>query len=118
VKLQTKPCLENFFISTTADSALRETLDECRRRHIKTALILMPEHSELRSWYSPAVQEQVNAYLARLHSEYQVPIFDTREWVADEAFHDLTHMAPPAAPSYTLRLGRELLWPWLKSQKK
>ncbi|HEY7427454.1 MAG TPA: hypothetical protein VH682_24685 [Gemmataceae bacterium] len=113
VKLQTKPRLDNFFISETTDGALRETLEECLRQHIKTALILMPEHSELRSWYSPAVRNQVRTYLDHLHSEYQVPIFDTREWVADDAFQDLTHMAPPAAPLFTRRLGHELLWPWL-----
>ncbi|HEY7314362.1 MAG TPA: hypothetical protein VH643_33745 [Gemmataceae bacterium] len=113
VKQQTKPCLDNFSISETADRATREILDECRRRNIKAALILMPEHSELRGWYTPAVREQVNAYLTRLRSEYQVPIFDTREWVGDDEFHDLTHMAPPAAPVYTQHLGRELLLPWL-----
>jgi hypothetical protein len=113
VKQQTKPCLDNFSISETADRATRELLDECQRQNIKAALILMPEHSELRSWYTPAVREQVSAYLTRLRSEYQVPLFDTREWVDDDEFHDLTHMAPPAAPLYTQRLGRELLLPWL-----
>ncbi len=48
VKQQTKPCLDNFVISATTDRALREILEECRRQHIKAALILMPEHSELR----------------------------------------------------------------------
>jgi hypothetical protein len=113
IKLQTKPCLDNFCVSETSDSALREILEECRRQHIKAALILMPEHSELRSWYSPAVCKQVSAYLDRLHNEYQTPIFDTREWVDDEAFQDLTHMAPPAAPPFTRRLGREAVLPWL-----
>jgi hypothetical protein len=113
VQTQTKPCLDHFSISDTTDRALREILEECRRQHTKAALILMPEHSELRRWYTPAAQEQINAYLDRLKREYQVPIFDTRTWVEDEAFHDLTHMAPPAAPPFTLRLGRELLWPWL-----
>ncbi|HZV07136.1 MAG TPA: hypothetical protein VE999_18790 [Gemmataceae bacterium] len=113
VKQQTKPCLDHFKISDTTDRAFREILEECRRQHTKVALILMPEHSELRSWYTPAVHEQINAYLERLRREFQVPVFDTRTWVADDAFHDLTHMAPPAAPPYTLRLGRELLLPWL-----
>ncbi|HEY7157568.1 MAG TPA: hypothetical protein VH575_26670 [Gemmataceae bacterium] len=112
-KLETKPCLDHFSISETADQAMRELLDECRRQKIKAALILMPEHSELRSWYTPAVQEKVDGYLTRLKNEYQIPVFDTREWVADEEFHDLTHMAPPAAPPFTQRLGREALWPWL-----
>jgi hypothetical protein len=117
VKQQTKPCLDNFSISETADRATHEILDECRRQHIKAALILMPEHSELRGWYTPAVREQVSAYLTRLRSEYQVPIFDTRDWVGDEEFHDLTHMAPPAAPPYTERLCHELLLPWLTANR-
>jgi hypothetical protein len=113
VKKQTKPCLDDFCISDTTDRALHEILEECRHLHINTALILMPEHSELRSWYTPAAQEQIGDYLERLKREFRVPVFDTRTWVADEEFHDLTHMAPPAAPPYTLRLGRELLLPWL-----
>lgn len=113
VKAQTKPCLDHFAISDTSDRALHEILDECRDRNIKVALILMPEHSELRSWYMPSVQEQINAYLDRLKREFQVPVFDTRTWVGDEAFHDLTHMAPPSAAPYTRRLGREFLLPWL-----
>ncbi len=118
VKQQTKPCLDQFSISDTTDRALRETLEECRRQHTKVALILMPEHSELRSWYTSAVHEQVNAYLDRLKREFAVPVFDTRTWVADEEFHDLTHMAPPAASPFTLRLGRELLLPWLTGCSK
>ncbi|HTU21897.1 MAG TPA: hypothetical protein VMG10_27915 [Gemmataceae bacterium] len=113
VKAQTKPCLDHFFVSDTTDRAMHEILEECRRRHIQAALILMPEHSELRGWYTPAVHEQINAYLDRLKREFEVPVFDTRTWVADDAFHDLTHMAPPAAAPYTRRLGRELLLPWL-----
>ncbi|MHB1421724.1 MAG: hypothetical protein ACYC3I_00730 [Gemmataceae bacterium] len=113
VLAQTKPRLDHFSIGDTTDRALREILEECRRRHIKAALILMPEHSELRSWYTPDVQNQVNTYLDRLKQEFQVPVFDTRTWVADDEFHDLTHMTPSAAPPYTQRLGRELLLPWL-----
>jgi hypothetical protein len=116
VKEQTKPCLDHFSISDTTDRALHEILEECRSRHIKAALILMPEHSELRGWYTPAVQEQINAYLDRLKREFPVRLFDTRTWVADDAFHDLTHVAPPAARPYTQRLGRELLLPWLSGR--
>jgi hypothetical protein len=113
VKTNTKPCLDDFVISATADRALREVLEECRRQHTKAALILMPEHSELRSWYSPSVDEQVNVYLDRLKREFQVPVFDTRSWVNDEEFHDLTHMAPSAAAPFTSRLGREMVQPWI-----
>jgi hypothetical protein len=115
ITFQTKPCLDDFFVSDTTDRALREILEECRRRHIQAALILMPEHSQMRSWYTPTVHEQINAYLDRLKREYQVPVFDTRTWLADEAFYDLAHMAPPAAAPFTLRLGREMLLPWFRT---
>jgi hypothetical protein len=116
VKEQTKPCLDRFAISDTTDRALREILEECRRQHTKAALILMPEHSELRGWYTPAVHARINTYLSGLSDEYQAPVFDTRTWVADDAFHDLTHMAPPAAAPYSQRLGREMLLPWLTAK--
>lgn len=117
-EMETKPCLDHFFVSDTADCALREMLEECRRQNTKAALILMPEHSQLRGWYSPAVHAKVNAFLTRLRNDYHVPAIDTRDWVPDEGFHDLTHMTPSAAPSYTARLGREVLLPWLASPQR
>jgi len=113
IEYQTKPRLDHFFISETTDHALREILEECHRRHIKAALILMPEHSQVRSWYTPAVHEQIHDYLDRLKREYRIAVFDTRTWLADEDFYDWTHMAPSAAAPFTLRLGRTLLLPWL-----
>jgi hypothetical protein len=117
IEYQIKPCLEHFFISDTTDRAFREILQECRRRHIKAALVLMPEHSQMRNWYTPAVHEQVNAYLDRLKREYQVAVFDTRTWLADDAFYDLAHMDPPAAAPFTARLAREMLLPWLQEKR-
>ncbi len=113
IEIQTKPRLDHFFISDTTDRALRELLGECRHLRIKTALILMPEHSQLRGWYTSAVHEQINAYLDRLQSEYAVAVFDTRTWLVDDDFYDLAHIAPPASTPFTQRLGRELLLPWL-----
>jgi hypothetical protein len=112
-----KQYLEHFTISDTTDRSLREILEECRRRHIKTALILMPEHSQLRNWYTPDVHQQVKTYLDRLQREYQIAVFDTRAWMADEEFYDLTHMVPSAATPFTQRLGREMLQPWLREKQ-
>jgi hypothetical protein len=113
VLAETKPLLDNFHVSETADRALRELLEECRRHNTKAALILMPEHSQLRSWYTPQVQQQLNSFLTRLKDEYRVPVIDARDWVPDDGFHDLTHMAPVSAPPFTQRLGREVILPWL-----
>lgn len=112
-----KQYLENFAISDTTDRSLREILEECRRRHIKAGLILMPEYSQLRNWYTPDVHQQINAYLNRLKREYQVAVFDTRIWMADEEFYDLTHMVPSAAAPFTQRLGRAMLLPWLQEDQ-
>lgn len=113
IQYQTKPRLDHFFISDITDRAFREILEECRRRHIQAAMILMPEHSQLRSWYTPAAHEQINAYLDRLKREYPVAVFDTRTWLTDNDFYDLAHMDPPAAAPFTVRLGCEMLLPWL-----
>lgn len=111
-----KQYLEHFAISDTTDRSLREILEECRRRRIKTALILMPEQSQLRSWYTPAVHEQINTYLDRLKREYRVTVFDTRNWMSDDQFYDLTHMVPSVAAPFTHRLGHKMLLPWLSGK--
>ena len=113
VQAETKPRLDHFHVSETADRALRELLEVCRRHNTKAALILMPEHSELRGWYSPQVCERLNSYMNRLRDDYRVPVIDTRDWVPDDGFHDPTHMAPVSTPPFTKRLGREVILPWL-----
>jgi hypothetical protein len=105
----TRDALADFDISPIADGALRELLRTCARRGIRTALVLVPEHSSLRQCYPPEVVARANAYLAELAREQQVPAIDTRDWVGDDDFLDLAHALPRAAAPYTERFRREVL---------
>ena len=107
--------LASFQVKAAADRALRELLDECRRRRIRTALMLMPEHSALRGLYTPTTHARLDSYLTQLRQEYGLFIFDTRDWVADEDFFDMPHVLPRGAGPFSERFGRELLRPWLQS---
>jgi hypothetical protein len=103
-------------IDPRRDQALRQLLTECRAHRIKAALFIMPEHSEVRRWYSPATLIQVNNYLADIGREHQVPVIDTRDWVADEGFSDAAHMERWAAAPFSERFGREVLQPLLEGR--
>jgi hypothetical protein len=105
--------LRHFAFSPVSDQALRELFALCRDENIRVALFLMPEGSEFRSWYPPALCEWIEAYTAELTREYQVPVIDTRAWAADADFVDSSHLVPAAAAAFTNRFGREVLQPVL-----
>ncbi len=107
----TRAILADFRISPVADGALRELLRECRAHGARAALVLVPEHSSLRACYPPEVTARIHAYLTDLSREQQVPVIDTRCWVSDDDFLDMTHALPRAATPYTERIGREVLRP-------
>ncbi len=113
VRRQMRPILEQFQVKPVADRALHELLDECSRRHVRAALLLMPEHSVLRACYPPATRQRLQAYLKQLADTYHLAILDTRDWVPDDDFFDLTHVLPRAATPFSTRFGREVVRPWL-----
>jgi hypothetical protein len=111
-----KPMVDPLNIDPRSDSALRELLSECRRQGIKAALILMPEHSRTRGWYSPQALALVQRYLSQLQQEHSVPIVDTRTWAPDEDFADYCHMANKGVPAFSARLGREVVQPLIEDR--
>jgi hypothetical protein len=106
-----KPLLQPVCIDPRSDAALRELLSECRQRNIKVALMLLPEPSWTRGWYTAEAHAVVCAYLSRLHHDYPVPIVDARAWVSDDDFSDSSHMAKKGVPAFSERLGREVVQP-------
>jgi hypothetical protein len=109
-----RPLVNPLSIDFRRDHALHELLDECRARGIKAALFVMPEHSEVRRWYSPQARALINSYLASIGREYQIPIIDTRDWAPDEGFADAAHMERSAAAPFSERFGRDVLQPLLE----
>jgi hypothetical protein len=111
-----KPLLNSLRLDPRSDTALRELLAECRQRGIRVALILMPEHSLTRGWYSPQARALVQDYLSRLVREEQVAIVDSRDWVSDDEFADSCHMSQKGVPAFCRRLGREVVQPLLEGK--
>jgi hypothetical protein len=107
------PLLHPLRISPDYDRALNDLLDDCRDSGIKTALFLMPEHSECRHWYTPQTHVIVRAYLRQLSEKYACPILDARDWATDDSFADFCHLAPWGVPSFSRRFAEEALRPWL-----
>ena len=111
-----KPLLSSLRLDPRSDAALRELLAECRQRGIRVAMILMPEHSLTRGWYSAQARELVQDYLSRIQREEQVPIVDSRDWVSDDEFADSCHMSQKGVPAFCRRLGREVVQPLLEGK--
>jgi hypothetical protein len=104
-----QPILEDLQIVEPADRAMREMLDLCHRESIAPALLLAPEGSEFRSWYSGESRRRLQAYCDALSRQYDTPLIDARDWLPDEAFTDSHHLNLQGAELFTRRLGREVL---------
>jgi hypothetical protein len=115
-QVMAKPLLNPLRIHPSSEGALRDLLHDCKSRGIQVALMLLPEHSACRRWYSPQSHELVRAYLGSVSRDYRIPVFDLRDWMSDDAFADFCHMAPQAAAPFSERFGREVLQPWLEGQ--
>jgi hypothetical protein len=98
--------------------ALRDLLEHCREEEIPTALVLMPEHSELRSWYPVDIYQRLLLMLEDLRREYDAPVINAREWIPDEYFVDMQHLRVRGAEIFTLRLGQEFIQPWLAGKMR
>ncbi len=102
------PGLGHFRLGKKPTRALRELLDLCREEHIPAALVLMPESSEFRSWYSEDAKTAIQGELDALRRDYGVPIVDAQRWLADEDFEDGHHTLLHGADVFTFRLWTEL----------
>ena len=70
----------------------------------------MPETSDLQRWNAGQTRSGFHPYHAELPREYQVPVIDSRSWMADRAFADShhlpsrRHLPPPGGFSEMLSL--------------
>jgi len=110
------PGLRRFRLGKRPTKALHELLDLCRREQIPAALVVMPESSEFRSWYSPQARTAIRGLLDELSRAYGVEVIDGERWLADEDFEDGHHALPHGAEVFTSRLRAEL--PRLLAQSK
>lgn len=102
----------HFHIADGPRRALCDLLELCRQEGIRVMLVLMPESSEFRSWYSPGMKTEFPEFLRQLRERYGVPIIDARAWIADEEFWDGHHLMPHGASRFTERFRDAVRREW------
>jgi hypothetical protein len=102
------PSLGGFRLGRGPTRAMRDLLACCRHEHIPVVLVVTPESTEFRTWYSAACQAQTDRLLAELCATYGAKAIDARRWLADEDFADGHHARKSGATLFTTRLLAEL----------
>jgi hypothetical protein len=87
---------------------MRDLVERCRREQIPLVLVLMPESSDFRTWYSPEGLAEARRLLAELRDGCGVPVIDASAWVPDDGFKDGHHLMEKGAEVFTTRLREEL----------
>jgi len=108
--------LQQLRINETSAKAMRELLDLAHDEKIELVLLLAPESSEFRSWYSQESWTEVDNYCKAIASEHGVSLVNARDWLPDEGFSDGHHAIPAAAVEFTSRLGRDVLKPLVEGR--
>lgn len=109
--------LRTFRICEAACRAQRDLLARCREERIAAALIWMPEGKRFQHWYPPAAEREIRLHLAALCQEFDVPLIDARDWIAEDGFVDSHHLRYVGAVQFTARLEREVLSPLLSVER-
>jgi hypothetical protein len=99
----------DFRLGGPSCEALVETLEFCRREGIACVVVALPEGSDVRSWYSPEMQREVNQFLTKLATEHSVPVIDARDWIRDDDFADSNHLRAAGAEAFSRRFHQDEL---------
>jgi len=108
------PILADFRLGEPHCEALNELLTLCRESNIATALVMMPEGPEFRSWYRPDDWSMLENYLGTISRTYRMPLINCRTWIAENDFLDSHHLRIDGAAEFTRRLGTEAILPMLR----
>jgi hypothetical protein len=101
---QLKYCL----VAPGPAQALRDLVDRCRREHVPVALVLLPEPSVVRGWYSPLVRAQIGQLMDEMKQAHGVEVIDARDWIDDLSFNDALHLLPWGAYQFTDQINEEI----------
>jgi hypothetical protein len=104
---------DQFKVTPESAGAYRELIALCRKEGIELMLLLTPEGNTYRTWYNPAVEIRLQAFLKELTDEFQVPICDARPWFDDSFFADSHHLTQTGRREFTLKVERDILRPWI-----
>ena len=96
-----------------ADRAVRELVTTCRSHGAAVRFVVTPEGPANRAMYGPGCRDRVTAYAEGLARDWDVPLTDARDWLAEDDFADSHHVLKRGAAKFTERLGREVIAPSL-----
>ena len=108
------PALADYHVGGAGCEAIRNMLTRAQAQGIRTAVVLMPESTEFRSWYGAEGTAEIDAFAQRLGQDFGIPVFDARTWVPDRGFADGHHLTEAGAQTYTDQLSKAVI-PWLRS---
>ncbi len=91
----------------TAD-ALRESLELCRGRGVRVAVVLMPEGTSFRRLYSVDARLRVGEFIRSLERDFGPVVINARSWLGDTAFIDGHHVLPEGATTFTAKLAERI----------
>jgi hypothetical protein len=109
-----RPGVTRFRVSPSSDGILRECLALCRGIGAEVLIVVTPEGSEYRGWYSSEANELLKRFLASLCESRGVDALDARDWLDDADFCDDHHVLRRGAERFTARFGAEILRPWIE----
>ncbi len=102
------PVLSRFRIGKGPVRAMRDLVALCRRKRIAVVLVVMPESSAFRGWYSAEGRDAPRRLLQELRETQGVQVIDANEWVGDNDFIDGHHVLARGSWVFTARLRHEL----------
>ncbi len=88
--------------------ALRDLLALCRRDGLPVALVIPPETAPFRCLAEGGCAT-LEGPIRAIATEFDVPVYDARNWVADDGFADAHHLDVNGADDYTEQFGRVVL---------
>jgi hypothetical protein len=97
-------------ISPRPARLLRDCIKLCQQKGATVDVVLMPEGSLFRSWYTPEGEGRLQGYLAELR-QLGVNVIDARTWLDDGAFYDEHHVVRRGAEKFTRLFGERVLAP-------
>jgi hypothetical protein len=98
--------LRDYRLGGSAERALDRLVARCRKEGIEVVLLGAPVAASHRDLYTPAVEEQFQACMARLTAVPGCTFVDWRAEFEDEFFVDNHHLFREGALEFTTRLAR------------
>jgi hypothetical protein len=109
--------IQGFHVDRHIDKALRDFVTLCEHEGIELVIVVTPESSLIRSWYTPTGKRLLSEYLHSTHRELGVLVLNAADWLEDEDMYDGHHPTKPGAERLTARLAKELFKPWFAGNR-